>query len=189
MRFQFDFPQSWVTANQKAAVILGEPNGQAQIQLSGVAQATPQAAMQAFAAQQGVAMGASQNVSLGGVPGLIADFTATSQDGQQLRGQVLYLQHAGSVFQFLGISVAQSWGSHGGTISSVLRSFRPTAANQAFQRARVLRIVTLSGSTSVATLAQQSGGAITAQQLAVINGVEANATLPGGRRVKTVVYR
>ncbi len=188
MRFQFAVPNNWVTANQKAAVILGEPNGQAQIQLSGASQATPQAAMQAFAGQQGVQMSASQNVNLGGIPGVIAEFVATTQQGQ-LRGQVLYLQHAGSVFQFLGMSTAQGWGSHGGTISNVLRSFRPTAANQVFQRARQIRVVTLPGSTSIASLASQSGGAITAQQLAIINGVEANATLPAGRKVKTVVYR
>ena len=189
LQFQFDSPQGWLTANSKAAVTLGEPNGRAQIQLSGAQQASPDAAMQAFAQQQGVQMGGSQRVTLGGSPGVIADFTAASQDGQQLRGQVLYVQHSGSVFQFLGITTAQGWGSYGGIISGVLRSFRSTAANQVFQRARGIRVVTLSGNTSIASLAGQSGGAITAQQLAIMNGVETNATLPSGRRVKTVVYR
>ena len=189
LRFQFDSPQGWLTANAKAAVTLGEPNGRAQIQLSGARQASPDAAMQAFAQQQGVQMGASQRVTVGGSPAVIADFTATPQGGQQLRGQVLYVQHSGSVFQFLGITTAQGWGSYGGTIAGVLRSFRSTAANQVFQRARAIRVVTLSGNTSISTLAGQSGGAITAQQLAIMNGVETNATLPSGRRVKTVVYR
>ncbi len=189
LRFQFDSPQGWLTANAKAAVTLGEPNGRAQIQLSGAQQASPDAAMQAFAQQQGVQMGASQRVTVGGSPAVIADFTATPQGGQQLRGQVLYVQHSRSVFQFLGITTAQGWGSYGGTISGVLRSFRSTAANQVFQRARAIRVVTLSGNTSIASLAGQSGGAITAQQLAIMNGVETNATLPSGRRVKTVVYR
>ncbi|MEO5825216.1 MAG: M48 family metalloprotease [Gemmatimonadales bacterium] len=189
LRFQFNVPSNWLTANQKAAVVLGEPNGQAQIQLSGVPQSSPQAAMQAFQQQQGIQTGNAQNISLGGSPGMIAEFTAATQDGQQIRGQVLMVQHAGTVFQFVGYATAQGWGSQGGTVSSVLRSFRPTASNQVFQRARALRVVTLQRATSIATLAQQSGGAIATAELAILNGVDGDVTLPAGRRVKTVGYR
>ncbi len=189
LRFQFSVPSNWLTANQKAAVILGEPNGQAQIQLSGVPQTSPQAAMQAFQQQQGIQSGGSQNISLGGSTGLIADFSAATGQGQQIRGQVLMVQHNGTVFQFVGYSTAQAWGSQGGTVSSVLRSFRPTAANQVFQRARAIRVVTLQRATSIATLAQQSGGAIATAELAILNGVDGNVTLPAGRQVKTVQYR
>jgi len=189
LRFQFDAPAGWQGANQKTQVILGEPNGQAQMQLTTATQGSPAAAMQAFAQQQGVQMGGSQNVSLGGANGIIAEFAVATAAGQQLRGQIPYVQHGAALFQFLGITPTTAWGAHGGAIARTLRSFRPTAANQQFQRARVIRIVSLSRATTTDALAQQSGGAITAQQLAIINGVEAGVMLPSGRRVKTVVFR
>ena len=49
--------------------------------------------------------------------------------------------------------------------------------------------MTLSRATAVSDLAAQSGGAITLQDLAIINGVAETATLAAGTRVKTVGYR
>ncbi|MEO7355129.1 MAG: M48 family metalloprotease [Gemmatimonadales bacterium] len=189
LRFQFMVPQGWQTSNTLSQVTIAEPNGAAQVSLSSGQQSTVDAAAQAFLAQQGVTSPGSQRTTVNGTPAITADFTAATQDGQQLRGTVLFLQHNGQVFQFLGLSLAASWGQQGGAITQVLRSFGPTAAGQQFQQRKYLKIVTLARATSVATLAQQSNGAVTAQTLAIINGVPDGATLPAAKRVKTVVYR
>lgn len=189
MRFQFSVPQGWQTANTLSQVAIGDPNGQAQVALSAAQQNSVDAAMQAFLAQQGLTSPGAQRTTVNGLPATTAEFTAATQQGQQLRGTVLFLQHNGQVFQFLGLALASSWGQMGGTINQVLRSFAPTPAGQQFQARKYLRIVTLSRATPVATLASQSNGAISAQLLAIINGVPDGATLPAGKRVKTVVYR
>ena len=189
LKFRFDVPQGWQTVNQLSQVVLAEPNGQAQISLSPAQQNSVDAAAQTFLAQQGIVSPGAQRTSLNGIPGVIADFTAATQQGQQLRGSVVFLQYNGQVFQFLGLALAARWSRQGGAITQVLRSFGPTAAGQQFQQRKYLRIVTLPRATAVATLAQQSNGAISAQLLAIINGVPDNATLPAGKRVKTVGYR
>ena len=64
-----------------------------------------------------------------------------------------------------------------------------STCNGSDQQRKWLRMVTLARATPVATLALQSNGAITPQLLAIINGVPDGATLPAGKRVKTVGYR
>ncbi|MEP6590604.1 MAG: M48 family metalloprotease [Gemmatimonadota bacterium] len=189
LRFRFAVPQGWQTLNQMNQVVMAEPNGRAQITLSPSQQTSANAAAQTFLAQQGLVSGGAQRTTINGAPAVAADFTATTQDGQALRGTVVFIEFNGSVYQFLGLSLASGWAQQGGTITQVLRSFGPTPSGQQFQQRKYLRVVTLPRATSVNTLAQQSGGAITAQLLAIINGVPDGATLPSGKRVKTVVYR
>lgn len=189
LKFRFSVPQGWQTANQTQQVILAEPNGQAQITLAPAQGNSIDAAAQTFLSQQGVQSAGTQRTTVNGIPAVIADFSATTSQGQALRGSVLFLQHGGQLFQFLGLSLAANWNQHGGTIGQVLRSFGPTAANQQFQARRYLKIITPAQAISVATLAQQSNGAISAQQLAIINGVADGATIPAGRKVKTVIFR
>lgn len=189
LKFRFTVPQGWQTANQPQQVIMAEPNGQAQITLAPAQGNSIDAAAQTFLAQQGVQSSGAQRTTVNGIPAMTAEFTATTSQGQALRGSVLFLQHGGQLFQFLGLALSANWNQHGGTIGQTLRSFGATAANQQFQPRRYLKIVTLSQATPVATLAQQSNGAISAQQLAIINGVADGATLPAGRKVKTVIFR
>ena len=189
LKIRFDVPQGWQTLNQLSQVVMAEPNGRAQIALSPAQQNSVAAAAQAFLAQQGIISPGAQRTTLNGLSAVTADFTAATQQGQQLRGSVLFLQQGGQVFQFLGLALAANWNQHGGTIMQVLRSFGPTAAGQQFQQRKWLRMVTLARATPVATLAQQSNGAITPQLLAIINGVPDGGTLPAGKRVKTVGYR
>lgn len=189
LRFRFAVPQGWQTLNQLTQVVMAEPNGQAQITLSPSQQTSASAAAQTFLAQQGVTSAGGQRTTVNGLPAVAADFTATTQQNQTLRGTVLFVEYGGSVYQFLGLALASSWSQQGGAINQALRSFGPTPAGQRFQQRKYVKVVTLSRNTSVATLAQQSNGAISAQQLAIINGVADGASIQAGRRVKTVVYR
>lgn len=189
LRLRFDAPSGWQGVNQRSQVIAAQPDGQAQIVLSTAQQSTPEAAMQAFLQQQGVQSGGAQRITVNGLAAMAADFTAATQQGQQLRGQVVTIAHGGTVYQFLGLALATAWGAHGNAIGTTLRSFAPTAANQQFQRRRHLQVVTLPRATTVGALAGQSGGAATPRELALINGVEEGATLAGGTKVKTIVYR
>lgn len=189
LRFQFALPANWQHANYATQVIMAEPNGQAQVVLSGVQQGSAADAARAFASQQGVAAQASRSVTLSGLRGVLTPFTANTAEGQQLAGEVLHVEHGGTVYQFLGLTLANTWNSHGRTIDQVLRSFAPTAANQSFRRVREIDIVTLSANTTPAALAGRSSNAATAREIALINAAQENETLPRGRKVKTIRWR
>ncbi len=189
LKLRFDVPAGWQGVNQRTQVIMAEPNGKAQITFSGAKENSPDAAAQAFAAQAGITSGGMQRTTVNGEAATVLQFTARMQDSTPLRGEVFFIQHGGSVFQFLGVAVATSWSTFGGAIDQTLRSFAPTAANTTFRQRKYLRVVTLSRATAVSDLAAQSGGAITLQDLAIINSVAETATLAAGTKVKTVGYR
>ncbi len=186
LHFRFASPAGWQAVNGATQVVMTDPNGGAQISLKQAGQATPELAAQAFLAQQGVQSPGVQRLAVGGLPATDGEFTATSSDGQQLHGEVLFLQLNGQVFQLLGMSLAGSWAQYGGVINQALHSFRPTSPGEQFRARRFIRLVTLARATTIAALASESGGAISAMDLAILNGVDANATLPAGWRVKTV---
>src|SRR5690606_14903282 len=95
LKFQFDKPANWQAVNYAVQVILAEPNGQAQLTLGSAQQSTAAAAAQAFAGQQGVAVRSSGAITVNGIRGQAIAFTANTQQGQQLAGQVFYLEHGG----------------------------------------------------------------------------------------------
>ena len=189
LRIQFDQPANWQNANYATQVIMAEPNGQAQLSLSSAKESTAAAAAQAFAAQQGLTVRSSGAVTVNGLRGSAVAFSATTAENQQLAGQVFYIEHGGQVYQFLGLTLANLWQQHGGTLDRAMRSFAPTPANQTFRRVRELHMVTLSANTTPAALAQQSGGAGTAAEIALINGAQENEAMPRGRMVKTIRFR
>jgi predicted Zn-dependent protease len=89
----------------------------------------------------------------------------------------------------MGLVVPSEAQAVGGALGQAIRSFGPTAANQTFRRVRELRIVTPTGPTTATSLASQSGGAITAQELALINSIDVDTRIPAGRKIKTVRFR
>jgi predicted Zn-dependent protease len=189
LKLRFDAPTGWQGANQRQQVVLAEPNGKAQITMSQAKETTPDAAAQAFAAQQGIANLGTQRTTINGENATVVQFSAKLQDSTAIRGEAYFIQHGGSVFQFLGVALGTAWPTLSTTIDQSLRSFGPTAGNQQFKPRKYLRIVTLSRATSVSDLAAQSNGAISLQDLAIINGVAETATLGAGTKVKTVGYR
>lgn len=189
LRFQFDAPVNWQGANQATRVVLVEPNGQAQLELSSAQEATAASAAQAFASQQGIQVSTSGRTTVNGLPAHGVRFTATTSQGQALAGEAMFIEHRGDVYRFLGLTLASSASQWMNTLEAAIRSFAPTAATQQFRRIRELNIVSLSSGTTVDRLASQSGGAATAEELALINGVQPGEMMAAGRRVKTIRYR
>jgi predicted Zn-dependent protease len=189
LRFQFDKPANWQSANYAIQVIVAEPNGQAQLTLGSAKESTAAAAAQAFAGQQGIVVRSSGAITVNGLRGSAVAFNATTSQNQQLAGQVFYIEHGGQVYEFLGLTLANLWQQHGGTLDRAMRSFSPTASGQTFRRVRELHVITLGANTTPTTLAQQSNGAGTAAEIALINGVQETEALPRGRMVKTIRFR
>lgn len=189
LRFQFDMPAGWQGINQAQQIVLVEPNGKGQVQLRMASQASPAAAMQAWQAQQGVVTGVVTTATIAGAQGVTAAFSATMENGQQLRGRVLYFTYRGATWQFLGLATAAAWPDVGAAVDRTFLSFATTPANQQFRRVREMRVFALPRPMTVGALAAESGGAATAAELALINGTEEGVMLPQGRKVKTIRFR
>ncbi len=189
LRFQFDAPVNWQGVNQAARVVAVEPNGQAQIELAPAEGQSASAAAQAFSQQQGLQVTGGGPLTITGLTASSVRFRAQTQQNQVLDGEALFIEYRGSVYRFMGLTLASASAQLMGTVQASLRSFAPTSASQQFRRVKELHLVRLTAPTTVDRLAQQSGGAATADDLSLINSVPVGQMMPAGREVKTIRYR
>jgi len=189
LRFRFTVPAGWQGANAATQVTVTEPNGGAQVSLKLAPQGSTQAAAQVFLSQQGVQSQGVQQVGVNGLPATSGEFLATSQQGQQLHGDVLFVQSGAQVYQLMGLSLATTWGQYGTQIRATLRSFGATVPGQQFRPRKWIRLLAVSRATTMTELAGQNGNVATAAELAILNGVDATTPVATGTRVKVVVNR
>ena len=186
LRFQFDLPSGWKHANLPEAVVSQSPDGGAQLQLL-PGKGTPTQTLQQFVGQQGITVRQSGQTSINGLPGAIAEFDAQTEQGV-LRGLAGSVQLGNTTYLIMGIMAPQAIGQHGAAIEAAIRSFRPLTDPAALgvQPAKV-EIITLPSAMTGATFAQRYASSIPAEQLYIINGIEAGTNLPQGMMMKRVV--
>lgn len=186
LRFQFDFPRGWQTANQPDAVIGVSPDQGAQLQLA-FAQGTPVQVVQGFLQQQGITTRQSGQTTINGLPAVIAAFDAQAQQGT-LTGLVASLSYQNATYVLLGIMTPAVASTRGPEVEAAIRSFRALtdAAALNVQPARV-ELVTLPESLTGAQFTQRYPSSIPAEQVYVINGIDAATVMPRGTLLKRVV--
>ena len=125
-------------------------------------------------------------LTINGLTAASAVFTAQTQDGV-LAGNVAFVSHGGRTFRLLAYTPQQRYGSYRGVFVQSLGSFRRLTdpAALAVQPVRV-KLVRLPQAMTITQFHQTYPSTIPVAQVALINGVEANTTLPAGSLVKRV---
>ncbi len=186
MQFQLDFPSGWKTQNQAAAVVGVSPQQDAIVVLALAGTAAPNQALSEFLNQQGIQSQGGSSGSINGLSAASGAFTAQTQDGV-LAGNIAFVSHGGRTFRLLAYTPQQAYGSYRGAFAQSLGSFRRLTdpAALAVQPVRV-HLVRLPQSMTISQFHQTYPSTIPVAQVALINGVEANTTLPAGSLVKRV---
>ncbi|MEO7522045.1 MAG: M48 family metalloprotease [Gemmatimonas sp.] len=186
LRFQFDLPSGWKSANLPEAVVSQAPDGGAQLQLV-PGKGSPTQALQQFIGQQGITVRQSGQTTINGLPAALAAFDAQTEQGV-LNGIAGAIQQGSTTYLIYGIMAPQVASQHGPAIEASIRSFRtltdPTAL--AVQPAKV-QIVTVPSAMNGQTFVQRYPSSINAQQVYIINGMDANTNIPQGTLMKQVV--
>ena len=186
LKFQLDFPSEWKTQNQATAVVAISPQQDALVVLALAGTAAPNQALSEFMNQQGVQNQGASSGSINGLPAASGAFLAQTQDGV-LAGNVAFVSLDGRTFRLLAYTPQQRFGAYRGVFGQSLGSFRrltdPAALN--VQPVRV-RLVRLPRAMTITEFHQAYPSPIPIAQVALINGVDANATLPAGTLVKRV---
>ena len=186
LKFQIDFPSGWQTQNQAAAVVGVSPQQDALVVLALAGTASPNQALNEFMSQQGVQGQGGSSGSINGLQAASGAFTATTQEGV-LAGTVAFVSLDGRTFRLLAYTPQQQYGSYRGAFSQSLGSFRRLTdpAALAVQPVHV-RLVRIPRAMTIAQFHQAYPSTIPVEQLALINGVDASATMPAGSLVKRV---
>ena len=186
LRFELDIPRGWQTQNSPAAFIMGEPNGQAVIQLTLAGQSSAEAAARELASQQGVQAGRGGATTVNGNRAYRLDGTAQQQNGS-VGFVATFIEYGGNVYQILGLTSSNALRQYGGTFVDVSDSFERLTDRQYINRQPTrLEVTTASRGATIASLlrGRTLPGGLTADEVAIMNQVELNQTIPAGQRVK-----
>ncbi len=187
LRFRIDFPQGWKTQNLPQAVVAASQQQDAIMQLT-LAQGSPEQAAQQFFSQQGVEQGNASRQSINGLPAVMVEFRAQTEQGvvQGLAGWVSQGQHT---YQILAYTGASQYGAYARTFQQSLGSFRTLTDPQALAvQPNRLRVVRADRAETLATFNARQPSVVPIEELAIINQVEGpSSTIPAGTLVKRVV--
>jgi predicted Zn-dependent protease len=186
LKFQFRFPDGWKTQNGADAVIGGSPAQDALIELKGAA-GTAAEASQNFFAQQGLQSGNVTQSSIHGFPALTGDFSAQTDQGV-VRGTASFIEYGGTTYQITGYSTGDRFASYGQAFQRSIGSF-DRLTDPAALAAQPMR-VRLEKAPRAMTLDQfnsQYASSISADEVALINGIGRTDRLRSGQTVKRVV--
>jgi predicted Zn-dependent protease len=187
LRFRFDFPNGWQTQNQATQVVAISQSQDAVIVLSSGTSTSPSQALTTFLGQQGISGQRSGNSAINGLPAAVGSFAAQTDQGV-IAGWVAYVELDGSTYQLLGYTTNDRIQSYSSVLQQSIGSFQRLTDPAALSvRPHIVRLVRLSRAMTLTEFNQSYPSVIPIAQVAIINGVDANATLPAGATVKRVV--
>src|SRR5690606_30054003 len=123
MAFRLTFPQGWATQNLPQAVVAGSPGQDAIIQLT-LAPGDPESAASQFLAQQGVQAGPASRETINGLPAVVAQFAAQTQQGI-IQGVASFISHGGRTYQLIGFAPNTRYAAMESAFVQTIRSFAP----------------------------------------------------------------
>ncbi|MEM8557090.1 MAG: M48 family metalloprotease [Bacteroidota bacterium] len=186
LRFQFTYPTSWQVANGAAAVQIGEPNGAAAMIFTFAEGATPQAAGQALAGQEGFTAREQGAVTVNGLSAYRVVGTAASQEGN-LDVVSYHIELGGTVYHFYGLAGSNAFSQFSGAMENALRSFARLTDSRYLNREPIrLDIVNAARTAPFSTLAQgrPMPDGMDILSLAILNQVDVNETIQAGTPLK-----
>ena len=186
LRFRLRMPSDWKTQNTKQAVLAVSPQQDAVIQLQ-LAQGDPTAAARQFFSQQGIQQGQSSNSPINGLPAYSSYFQAQTQQGN-VAGLATFVAHGGNTYQILAYTAAAQLRAYDNIFRGVAGSFATlTDASALNVRPNVVDIVQIPSAMTLSQFNARYPSVIPIGELAIINQVDANASMRAGTRVKRVV--
>jgi predicted Zn-dependent protease len=186
LAFQITFPQGWKTQNLPQAVVGLSPQQDGAIQLS-VGRGDPEQATRQFLGQQGVQAGQAVRKTVNGLPAVIAEFAAQTQQGT-VQGLVSYVSYQDATYQIVGYAPAQRYSNLQDSFLKTIDSFGALKDPAALHvQPKQIEIVKLPRAMSVQEFNRAYPSKVDLKTVALINEVEENATFPAGKQVKRIV--
>jgi predicted Zn-dependent protease len=187
MKFELTVPANWKTQNGATAVEAINPQQNGAMQLTVAGKGSPEQAAQQFRQQQGLEAGEASRETVHGVPSVVAPFQAQTDQGTVV-GFAAFLGYGGTTYQLVTYAASQAFQQNESTFRQIIRSFKPLDDPKILNvQPPKVEVVKLDRAMSLAQFAQQRGGGLPIERLAVLNQIEdPNATLPTGTLLKRV---
>ncbi|HEX5421090.1 MAG TPA: M48 family metalloprotease [Gammaproteobacteria bacterium] len=180
-------PSDWQRQNLKQSVEAVSPKQDAAARLAISKAATPEAAVQAFLAQQGVRGLASQRQNLDGNPAIVTEFQAAIQNGT-VAGYVAYISHGQATYELLAYAPSAAFDQQQLLLQRIVTSFATVRDKDILNvRAQHIGIVKLPSAMSLEEFARRYPSSIKLDELALLNQMnDTKAPIPAGTLLKRV---
>ena len=185
LAFQFPVPQGWKVQNEKDAVMMADPQRQAVMVFELAPARTAREAAAKFANARGVKIVQSRNTTVNGSPAVSLVAQANTQQGAA--GLLNYfIERDGRVYSFSGLTSASRVGAFADTFGQVVNRFeRVTDRDVLNVQPTTLAVMTVDRAAPFSSFIPTSDlGTLTPEDLAILNQVEMNQTIPAGTKIK-----
>lgn len=185
LRFQMPVASGWKLDNQKAAVVMAEPNGKAMMGLKLAPGARARDAAQQFAQQSKIQVVASGDTQVNGLPATVIIGQGNTEQGT-LGVWNAFIEMDGKVYSLLGYAPQNAFEQMRPTFESVAAGFSPLREQSfaAVQPAR-LKIVRADRNAPFASFVPTSlPPDLNAEEVAIMNQVTLNDPVNEGRMIK-----
>lgn len=193
LKFQFGVPRNWKLQNSPSAVIMVSNDQKSQMQMKLAQGADQRAAAQSFVQETKLVVASQSEQPINGLPAstVLGDITQTSQDGSQsqtIRVIASFISYGGNTYMILGMALAQDFNRYQREIEGSIGSFNKlTDPSKLNRQPEKIKIVTNSRSQSLGQALQSQGiPADRINELAILNGMDVNETIPAGMLYKSL---
>jgi len=191
MKFHFDIPRGWRTANSPAQFQMAEPNGKAMMALTLGQGATLEEAAQNFITQNKLNLLSSDKGNVNGYQAiaLVAEQVNQQDPSQTIRILNYIIDYDSNIFQIYGISQKSTFSVFQNTFKATMQSFdKLTDLSKINVEPKRIRIKTVSKTGNLSSVLQQlkvntSEGK---REHAILNGMDLNDQVNAGTLIKII---
>jgi predicted Zn-dependent protease len=182
--FAFAAPHGWSGVNLPVAVVVISPKQDAAVLLDRPAGATtPDQAAEQFLAElrrQGVRAHGAKSLTIGDLPA--RRVSLARKDGETVAHlDVTWLLHRGATYRLVAVATS----SNLGTVRAAVESFHDlTPAERALIKVTRLRVTAVLPGETLADVSRRTDNQWDAKTTALMNGIDMNAPLSAGQRIK-----
>jgi predicted Zn-dependent protease len=188
LRFQFQFPEGWMTQNSADAVVAASKDQDAIIELRMVAGSAADASKTFFASQSVAQAGSATSGNVHGLAAMQGGFTAQTSGQAAVKGLATFIEYAGTTYQVLAYSLTDKFAGYAPQFSATSSSFDKLSDPSALDvKPMRLHLETVPRSMTLEQFNAQFPSSVSIEEIALINGVQKGATLQAGQTVKRVV--
>lgn len=186
LKFLFDYPDSWEIVNQLTlvAVISPEQDAISLMQIDNEA-SSPESSVMNYVSQDGFTVQSQQSTQENSLDGYRALATAKTEDGTTYRFLVYAVWYNGNIYRFTNYSLADKFDNYRSNFEQTSYSFSELTDQEKLNRESIrLQVEKVEQSQPFSSFVDNLPGDISAEDVAIINQVETDATIEAGSWIK-----
>ncbi|MEL7834937.1 M48 family metalloprotease [Fodinibius sp. Rm-B-1B1-1] len=186
LKFQFDYPDNWKIVNQPTlvAAVNEEQDAISLMEIDGEAD-SPESSVMNYVSQDGFTVQSQQSTRQNGLDGYQALATAKTEDGTTYRFLVYAVMYDGNIYRFTNYSLAEKFDGYRDNFEQTSYSFAALTDQDKLNREPVrLQTQKVDQSNALSSFVGNLPMDITVEDVAIINQVEADATVEQGSWIK-----